>query len=98
LKPNREGKRRRHDDHEWLSSQTNKQRETKRNKQTAIAFEEVHYGAGISRVYNDYLKSGSKQKLEKQTPYLEEIKRKEGKQEKRSYRVRRGRRKKKREI
>jgi hypothetical protein len=36
--------------------------------------------------------------LEKQTPYLEEIKRKEGKQEKRSYRVRRGRRKKKREI
>ena len=85
MKPKREGKRRRHDDHEWLSSQTNKQRETKRNKQT-IAFEEVHYGAGISRVYNGYLKSGSKQKSEKQTTVLEELKRKEERLERKLHR------------
>jgi hypothetical protein len=54
------------------------------NKHTAIAFEEVHYGAGISRVYNGYLKSGSKQKLEKQKANLERGTEERGKE--RSYR------------
>jgi hypothetical protein len=60
-------------------------------KHTAIAFEEVHYGAGISRVYNGYLKSGSKQKSEKHTPYLEELKSK--KEERRAGFVNQGKKK-----